>query len=510
MEWNWNYVTCSILISLISVVWYSKRKNSYARSNLPPGPRGWPIFGNFFDLGKLPHRSLEKLRDCYGPVVWLNLGPAKTMVVLSSGAAEELYKNNDLSFADRFQNDAMTSHDYYKSSMAIGLYSSYWRILKRLCTIELFTIKRINEAASIRRKCVDDMVSWIEKEAEKGESGGIEVVNYVFSAIFNIVGNLTVSRDLVDPQSTMSSEFNNSLSSLQECMLRLNISDLLPWLRRFDIQGIRKDMDECLGKAIEIMTGFVKERKEQRRRKQLDVSSEQRKDFLDVLLDYRGTSKDEPVKLTDHQLTIFLMEMFIAGTHTSSATAEWAMSELLINPDKLQKVKDELARVIGGNRKLEESDLDNLPYLQATVEETLRLHPPGPLTLPRRAMHDTKFMGYNIPKGTQVFVNAWAIGRDKENWEDPLCFKPERFLNSSINYKGQSFEFIPFGGGRRICPGLPLAHRMLPLLLGTLLHHFDWKLCDGKPEIDMMETMGLGTRKEKPLMAVPKRRKTLQ
>nr|AZL40029.1 cytochrome P450 CYP76AE4 [Thapsia villosa var. laciniata] len=508
MEWNWNYVTWSILISLISLVWHLRRKNSYRRFKLPPGPRGWPIFGNLFDLGSLPHRTLEKLKDEYGPVVWLNLGPVKTMVILSSVAAEELYKNNDLSFADRFQNDAMRSHDYYKSSMALGAYNSYWRTLRRICTIELFTIKRINDAVLIRRKCADEMISWIEKEAEKGASGGIEVINFVFSAIFNIVGNLTVSRDLVDPQSTMSSEFINSMTGLHEGLLRLNISDLVPSLSRFDIQGVRKEMDVSLGKVNEIISGFVKERKEQRRQR-LEISSEQRKDFLDVLLDFSGTSRDEPAKLTDHQLTIFLMEMFLAGTHTSSSTTEWAMCELLLKPDKMKKVKDELARVVGGNRKLEESDMDNLPYLQAIVEETLRLHPPGPLTLPRKAMHDTKFMGYNIPKGTQVFVNAWAIGREKESWEDALSFKPERFLDSRISYKGQNFEFIPFGAGRRICPGLPLAHRMLPLLLGTLLHHFDWKLCGGETKMDMMETMGIGARKQEPLMAVPTRRKNL-
>lgn len=166
------------------------------------------------------------------------------------------------------------------------------------------------------------------------------------------------------------------------------------------------------------------------------------------------------------------MEMFIAGTHTSSTTAEWAMSELLQNPDQLKKVKAELAKVVGANKKQQESDVDSLPYLQAIMEETLRQHPPAPILLPRKAAQDTNFMGYNIPKNTQVLVNSRAIGRDKDNREGALSFKPERFSNSNINSKGQNYELLPFGAGRRICPGIPLAHGMAPLVLGSLLHHF--------------------------------------
>lgn len=197
----------------------------------------------------------------------------------------------------------------------------------------------------------------------------------------------------------------------------------------------------------------------------------------------------------------------MGGTDTSSATTEWAMCELLQNPESMKKIKEELRRVVGVNNKLVESDIDNLPYLQATIEETLRLHAVVPLTLPRKAIQDTDFMGYKIPKDTQVFVNAWAIGRDKESWEDPLSFKPERFLGSSIGYKGQNYEFIPFGAGRRICPGIPLSHRMLPLILGSLLHHFDWELAEngsGEMKIDMTETMGLAAKKLESLKAVPK------
>nr|XP_017222434.1 PREDICTED: cytochrome P450 76A1-like isoform X1 [Daucus carota subsp. sativus] len=500
MEWNWNYVYWSVaLMSLISLVGHLRRRNSYRPSKLPPGPRGWPVFGNLFDLGSLPHRSLEAFKQDYGPVVWLNLGSVKTLVLNSAAPVEELFKNHDLSFVDRITNDAMRSHDYYKISIAFGQYSSYWRTLKRICTSELFANKRIKETMLIRQDSVDEMLLWIEKEAAKGSSSGIVIRDFVFPALFNMIGNITMSQNLVDPESTIFSEFCAALGGFHKCLGRPNISDLLPWLRRLDLQGIRRNMDSDLGKAIGIISVFVKERVEQRQRK-LEFSSEQ-KDFLDVLLDYRGNGKDEPAELSDFQVTIFLMEMFIAGTYTTTSTTEWAMTELLQNPEQMKKIKAELARVVGADKKLQESNIDDLHYLQAVVKETLRLHPPATMLLPRKAVQDTTFMGYNIPKNTQVLINNWAIGRDEDIWENALSFKPERFLDSGINYKGQNYELLPFGAGRRMCPGLPLADRMIPLILGSLIHHFEWELCDDGKVIDMRETLGSASQKLEPLQA---------
>ncbi|WOH13217.1 hypothetical protein DCAR_0832726 [Daucus carota subsp. sativus] len=506
MEWMWNYVLWSILITLMPLAWHLRRKNSYRRSKLPPGPRGWPVIGNIFDLGASPHRSLAALKQKYGPVVWLNLGPVKTMVILSASAAEEFFKNHDLSFVDRFNNDITRSHDYYKSSIALGAYSPYWRTMRRICNKEVFSNKRSNETVLVKKKCVDEMLKWIEKEVEESASGEIEVIEFVFPAIFNMIGNLTLSRDLMSPKSEMASEFYTALSGFSECVTSPNISDLFPWLGWLDLQGLRARTDRDLGKAIKIISGFVDDRVKQRQHREGKATDH--KDFLDVVLDFEGTAKDEPEILSHHQITIFLLDIFVAATDTISATIEWAMCELLRNPESLKKIKAELGRVVGANKELEESDINNLPYLQASVEESLRLHASIPLLLPRKAVQDTTFMGYNIPKNTQVFVNAWAIGRDEESWEDALSFKPERFLESSIGYKGQSFKFIPFGAGRRICPGLPLAHRVLPLILGSLLHHFDWKLCDsvsGGIKMDMREAMGVSARKLVPLRGVPKR-----
>lgn len=201
--------------------------------------------------------------------------------------------------------------------------------------------------------------------------------------------------------------------------------------------------------------------------------------------------------------------MFLAGSETTTSTIEWAMTELLCNSNCMLKVKTELSSLIG-TKDVEESDIDKLPYLQAIVKETLRLHPPIPLLVPRKAVQDTDFIGYFIPKDTQVFVNTWAIGRDPDVWDEPLVFKPERFygcnINNKIDYKGQNYELIPFGAGRRMCAGVPLAHRVLHLVLGSLLHRFDWELDSNvtPSTIDMKDRLGITMRKFQPLLAVPK------
>ncbi|XP_062075506.1 cytochrome P450 76C2-like [Humulus lupulus] len=182
------------------------------------------------------------------------------------------------------------------------------------------------------------------------------------------------------------------------------------------------------------------------------------------------------------------------------------MAELLRHPDVRRKARSELAQLIGPKRVVQESDIDKLPYLQAIIKETLRLHPAVPLLLPYKAKNDVELCGYYIAKDTQVLINAWAIGRAPEYWVEPNCFKPERFLlKPNVDYKGHDFEYIPFGAGRRICPGLPLAARMVHLILGSILHSFDWKLPDGvsNEELDMEEQFGVTLKKAVPLCAIP-------
>ncbi|CAI0469543.1 unnamed protein product [Linum tenue] len=478
------------------------------RPNLrhPPGPPGWPVIGNILDLGAMPHRSLTAMRDAHGDVVRLRLGYSKSAVaILSTSAAADFFKNHDLDFADRTVTQIMKVHGYDRGSVALAPYGPYWRVLRRLVTVDMLVAKRINASYPVRRKCVDDMIRWIGDES----GSEIQVARFVFLTTFNLLGNLMLSRDLLDPKSAdLVGSDSNDADTFFEAMMKLmewsghaNVADVFPWLRWLDPQGLRKKMDRDLGIALGVASKFVRERiTEEGDNKEKEGD---KKDFLDVMLEFRGNGKDEPDRFTEHQINIFILEIFLAGSETSSSTIEWAMTELLRHPESMSKLKSELDKVVGPDRKVEESDIDDLPFLQSVIKETFRLHPPLPLLVPRRVEEDAVYMGYHVPKGTQVLVNAWAIGRDAEAWgDDAWGFKPERFLGSKVDFRGQHHQLIPFGAGRRVCAGLLLAHRMVHLVLGTLVHEFNWELTVDPKDLNMDDRLGVTMRRFEPLMAV--------
>jgi len=200
-----------------------------------------------------------------------------------------------------------------------------------------------------------------------------------------------------------------------------------------------------------------------------------------------------------------LQDLFISGIDTITSTLEWAMAEILRQPEIMKKVQAELAQVVGKGKPIEEADVSRLPYLQFIIKETLRLHPPAPFLIPRRVDQDVELCDYIIPKGSLVLVNAWAIGRDSSFWEDALVFKPERFRSLELDMRGKDFELIPFGAGRRTCPGFPLALRLMPAILGSMLNSFNWKLeaCIEPKDLDMEEKFGVILGRAHPLRAIP-------
>ncbi|RZC50225.1 hypothetical protein C5167_018657 [Papaver somniferum] len=492
---------CLAAASYVLLLIRNRSKVAASTSRLPPGPPGWPIIGNILDLGMAPHASLAKLQIKYGPLIWLRLGFVNTLVISSAEGAMEMFKNHDNTFCNRYLNEALKICENYNGTITLGPYGPYWRMLRRICTTELFSRKRILDTAPLRRRCVDKLIAWIGEEA-KETGNSVAIARFVFATSFNLISNLMISKDLLDPKSTKGNHFFDVTSDLVELAARPNIADFFPTLRPIDPQGLKKKMENKMLEVLEVVGGFVKERRcmSEEERKNKD------KDFLDVLLEFEGNGKDEPTKISDTNLNIFILELFMGATETTNSTVEWAMTELLTNPATMKKVGAEITQVVGHKRSFEESDIDNLPYLRAVIKETLRLHPPIPLLVPRSVIKDTELMGYIIPQGTQVFVNVWGLGRDPASWDAPLAFNPERFLDSTVDYRGQNFEFLPFGAGRRICPGLPLGNQMLHLVLGSLLQSFEWSLEDGvTPEtLDKSDKMGMSLRKASLLKAVPK------
>lgn len=306
MELASKYLIWSTLFLPPALLLFLRRKYSSVRR--PPGPMGLPVFGNMFNLGAMPHRTLAGFADQYGPLVSLKLGSVNTVAVLTAKAATEFFKKQEPDFMERCPIETMRSHNYHEGSLFLAPPSTYWRVVKRICTHEIFANKRINDTAYIRQKCVDELVLWFEKEVRerKDDRKGVEVALFVFLSLFNMIGNLVFSRDLVDPNSKTGSEFFDAMMGIMELSGTPNVSDFLPWLKWLDLQGLRKRMDGDMGKVLEISSGFVKERLKER-----EAGANKTNDFLDVLLDYEGTEgKDEPAKLTEKEITIIISVIF--------------------------------------------------------------------------------------------------------------------------------------------------------------------------------------------------------
>lgn len=233
---------------------------------------------------------------------------------------------------------------------------------------------------------------------------------------------------------------------------------------------------------------------------------EESKDLVDVLLDIHKNGSDDKIPLTMDNVKAIILDMFAAGTDTTFIVLDWGMTELITHPEAMKRAQNEIRSIVGERRIVSESDLLEMPYLKAVVKEVLRLHPPAPVSVPRETMEDVSIEGYDIPAKTRVFVNVWAIGRDPEWWKDPESFEPQRFMESEVDYRGLDFEFIPFGVGRRICPGIAMGIATIELALAQILHSFDWELPIGieATDLDMTEVFGITMHRKAHLEAVAK------
>jgi cytochrome P450 len=200
--------------------------------------------------------------------------------------------------------------------------------------------------------------------------------------------------------------------------------------------------------------------------------------------------------------------MFTGGTDTTYITLDWGITELIMNPKIMERAQAEVRSIVGERRVVMENDLHQLHYIKAVIKEIFRLHPPAPILAPRESMQEVIIDGYNIPAKTRFYVNAWAIGRDPESWENPDIFEPERFMGSTIDFKGQHFELIPFGAGRRSCPAITFGTANVELALAQLLHSFDWELPPGvtAKDLDMTEVFGITMNRIADLIAIAKPR----
>ncbi|KAM3748270.1 hypothetical protein ACB098_05G095200 [Castanea mollissima] len=465
------------------------------RVQLPPGPTGLPIIGSLLTLGDRPHESITKLAETYGPLMTVRLGFNVTVVASSAEMAREILQKNDQAFLGRPIPDAATAQTNYDLSVVWLPGNEKWRNLRKIYKSQIFATHRLDALQGSRHQAVDGMVRRVVEASEAGEA--ISIGTLVFGTTLNSLSNTIFSVDIFDPKSNAIQELKELIWSIMELGGKPNLSDFFPLLKSFDLQGIRRSTKVPYDRLHGLIDNMIDQRLELRA-----SGSPRCDDLLDVLLDLSKEQGHEEFNRLN--IKVFLTDFFIGGTDTTSATIEWAMTELLRNPDIMAKAKQELAETIGIGESIQEKDIPRLPYLQAVLKETMRLHPIAPFLLPR-SLIDVEVCGYTIPKHTQVIVNAWAIARDPMYWDKPTQFKPERFIDSKVDFRGTNFSFMPFGSGRRICPGLDLAVRMLSLFLASLIHHFDWKLPDrmAPEDIDIKDKFGLTLQKAVALVAIP-------
>ncbi|KAJ0974857.1 hypothetical protein J5N97_016822 [Dioscorea zingiberensis] len=480
LKHSWLLIILSILLLLLL--------SSRRRRNLPPGPWQLPILGNIHQLDPLAHRSLLHLAEKHGPLMHLQLGRIPAIIVSSPDIASEILKTLDLAFSSRPSLPPSAVKFWYGGRLA--KYDEHWRQVTKLCMLEIFSMRRVQSFRRVREDEVDVLIQTIRQSSSS-------LVN--LSKMFVFITNNITSREVFGKRFTYDGECNWSpdhdiFKEIIQLLSEFTAKHLLPsleWLRK------NSSFKEKLEKSFERMDQLF-EREIERHCSNGDGDDSGERDFLSVLLKHH-VDPNLGFSFTRDDIKAIMQMIFFGGSDTTSSILEWGISELIKNPRVMKKAQDEVRGVVGNKGKVEESDLQQLQYLKLVINETLRLHPPAPLLIPRECREECNVQGYKIPVGTMVIVNAWAIMRDPKLWENPEDFIPERFNGVAINYRGQDFQFIPFGAGRRICPGMQLGIAVVEITLANVLYHFNWELPAGT-DMDMTESLAVILHKKSPLI----------
>ncbi|KAK1382438.1 trimethyltridecatetraene synthase-like [Heracleum sosnowskyi] len=469
---------------------------------LPPGPKPWPIIGNLNLLGSLPHYSIHELAQKYGPIMQLYFGNSPVIVVSSPKMAEIVLKEKDMVLASRPKTAAGKYTTYNYSDMTWSEYGPYWAQLRKICLMEIFSGKRIDSFQYVR---VEEMKKFMRSlYASSGKP--LPLKDNLLNLTFNVINRIVLGKsylDDVDNQVIKPEEFKFMFDELFVLNGVYNIGDYIPWLGALDLQGYVKRMKDVSKKLDRFMEIVINEHIEARNKSSVNGEDYVAKDMVDVLLNL-ADDQDVQVKLQRDGVKGFTQDLIAGGIESAATSLEWGLSEMLKNPKIFETATEELDRVIGQERWVEEKDIQNLPYIEAISKEIFRVHPVAPLLAPHMAMEDCKISDYDILKGTIVLINTWTIERDPNIWPDPYEFRPERFMGVDIDVTGRDFRILPFGSGRRRCPGYSLGLKLIQLNLANILHGFSWKLPENMKaeELNMEETYGLSVPRKVPLVAV--------
>ncbi|XP_071922890.1 cytochrome P450 81Q32-like [Coffea arabica] len=491
-----------LLILTLSKLFLRKRRQC---NNVPPGPPSFPIIGHLHLLKEPLHKRLQQLSHKYGHIFSLKLGYRSVVVISSPSAFEECFTTNDVVFANRPRFLVGKHLNYNFTTVGTAPYGPLWRNLRRITTLEIFSRGRLNMFLNIRQEEVKLLVKDLYQRSSPSSSK-VEMKSRFSELSFNIIMRMVTNKRYFGAEvqnNEQAKHFRDIIRELFELSGASNPGDFLPILQWIDFQQIEKKMLKLQESMDEVLQSLIDDCRNKCRESQTELKVAGRDTIIDSML---SMQEEEPEYYTDEIIKGIVLILLMAGTDTSAVTMEWAMSLLLNHPEVLRKARVELDNFVGQDRVVDESDLPKLTYIQAIVNETLRLFPAVPLLSPHESSAECSIGGYYVSSNTMLLVNAWAIHRDPELWDDPTSFKPERF--EGLEADTYKLKLIPFGMGRRGCPGAGLANRVVTLALGALIQCFDWDRVSQDLE-DMTEGSGLTMPKAKPLEAMCRAREKM-
>ncbi|KAF0911633.1 hypothetical protein E2562_011641 [Oryza meyeriana var. granulata] len=487
----------AVLAALVLAVVVAVIGRGGKRGRLPPSPMALPVIGHLHLIRPPPHRAFDRILARHGPLVYLRLGPSTHCVVVGSADVARDILKFEASIPERPPTAVTRQLAYGTAGFAFAPYGPYWRFVKRLCMSELLGPRTVELLRPVRSAELAGVLRAAQAAAKRGE--GLDMSQELVRMANNTIMRMVAS----SLPGEMAEAARDCAKQVAELVGAFNAEDFVALCRGWDLQGLGRRTREVHARFDTLLEAMIGAKEEARSR---SGGRRESKDLLDMLMDAAEDDTAE-VRLTRENIKAFVLDIFTAGSDTTATTVEWMLAELVNHPAHMEKLRAELDAVVGRSRLVSEQDVARLPYLQAVLKETLRLRPPA-VFAQRVTVEPVQVRGYTIPADTQVFFNIFSIGRDAGYWDEPLEFRPERFLpggaGASVDPKGQHPQLMPFGSGRRACPGMGLAMQAVPAFLAALVQCFDWAPppSQGLP-LDMEEAPGLVSARKQPLVLLP-------
>ncbi|KAH6791438.1 hypothetical protein C2S51_006444 [Perilla frutescens var. frutescens] len=491
-----NELFFTLLSLFFFIIYYFYHNPNYNNRSLPRAGGALPIIGHLHHFGgkQLAHKTLAAMAEKYGAAFTIKLGSQETLVISSLEMAAECFTTLDKVFSDRPKTAATRILGYNCAMFGFSPYGDHWRHMRKIATLELLSHRRIDMLSHIRASELQTSLKELYRHSESLFDMKQWFGDLTLNVFVRMIGGERFLREKGDGKRRGEKKL---MRDFFRYFGEFVLSDAIPSLAWLDLQGHERSMKRIAKELDDLVGEWLEEHRERRRRRRRTMTSDD-EDFMDAMLTILEGSDSSEFE-DDIVIKSTCLNLVLAGTDTIMVTLTWALSLLLNNPRALNKAQQEVDAHVSKDRHVNDSDIKTLVYLEAVVKETMRLYPAAPMIGLRCALEDcTLSTGHRVPSGTHLLVNNWKIQRDEKLWPEPLEFRPERFIEMRGAGGHSNFQLLPFGAGRRSCPGTSLALQIVHLTLASLLHCYEF----AKPndaEIDMRESPGLTHLKATPL-----------